>query len=247
MIEQAVILAAGLGQRLGPAGQLKPKGLLEFGGQSLVSRSVGLLQLAGIRDIIVGTGHLAHQYSEAFAAVPGVACVAHEKYAATGSMRTLYGLRDHIWGNFLLLESDLLYEPRALEELLQHPEETVVLVSQFTYAGDECYVGSNNQAQLTDISKRREDIARLAGELVGISKVSQNVFENMCQYWEERHHAQPTMNYEDALVGVTSRELVVVHKADGLVWCEVDTPEHLQRAHYLYEARIAPTTRQSVH
>ena len=40
------------------------------------------------------------------------------EFAASGSMYSLYCARTAVQGDYLLLESDLIYEPRALDELL---------------------------------------------------------------------------------------------------------------------------------
>ena len=54
----ALILAAGRGIRMGPRGQLRPKGLLEIDGVPLVARSINLLRARGIPRIRIVTGHL---------------------------------------------------------------------------------------------------------------------------------------------------------------------------------------------
>lgn len=241
MVKQAVIVAGGQGQRLGAAGQLMPKGLMTIAGQQLVPRSIELLRAVGIEQIIIGTGHLASQYADWFDGQADVVCVPHDRFAATSSMFTLYNARPYIRGDFLLLESDILYEPRALTEILGHPNETVVLVSQLTFAGDECYVGITESGHLTIISKQRADVQKLGGELAGITKISLAAFKNMSSFWEQNEAAFPKMNYEDALVGIAPHTLVMVHKAAGLVWCEIDTPEHRQRA----ETLIVPVLQQA--
>jgi len=52
-------------------------------------------------------------------------------------MYSLYCARQLIDEAFLLLESDLIYEPRALHALLAVPDEDTVLLSGPTAAGDE--------------------------------------------------------------------------------------------------------------
>lgn len=240
MVRQAVIVAGGRGERLGIEGELIPKGLMVIGGEQLVPRSVRLLRAAGIEQIVIGTGHLAERFSVAFKGETDVVCVPNDRYMETGSMQTLYATRKYVRADFLLLESDLLYEPRALESVLTHPQATVVLLSHFTYAGDECYVSRDRHGKLVNISKQRGDFETVAGELVGISKVSRPVLDAMCAYWEINEKQLPRMNYEDALSGVSAKELVAVHREDGLIWCEIDTPEHRRRA----ETLIVPALRK---
>lgn len=58
-IEQAVLLAAGRGTRLGDITRNTPKPLLHVGGRPIVFRIVEGLASAGVRDVTVVTGHLA--------------------------------------------------------------------------------------------------------------------------------------------------------------------------------------------
>ncbi len=54
---QAVILAAGLGTRLGDENDGKPKGLLQLGKQSIIEESIDKLIKSGIEKIWIGTGY----------------------------------------------------------------------------------------------------------------------------------------------------------------------------------------------
>ena len=49
----AIILAAGIGDRLGKYSNNKPKSLLEFNGKTLLKRHVEILQIQNIDEIIM--------------------------------------------------------------------------------------------------------------------------------------------------------------------------------------------------
>ena len=55
---RAILLAAGVGKRLGPAVQ-QPKCLLEFGGRTLLDRHLDALLAAGVQDITICVGYQA--------------------------------------------------------------------------------------------------------------------------------------------------------------------------------------------
>ena len=109
MITRALILAAGMGTRLRGQWDEQPKGLLPVDGISLIARSVAQLQAAGIREIVLVTGHLAARYEEAPAAQGGFRCVHNPDFARAGSFFSLCVGAAALPGPFLLLESDLLY------------------------------------------------------------------------------------------------------------------------------------------
>ena len=60
-ISHGMILAAGLGKRMRPLTNKKPKPLLEVGGSTLLERAINLLINHGVEEITVNTHHLADQ------------------------------------------------------------------------------------------------------------------------------------------------------------------------------------------
>ncbi len=60
-IKHGMILAAGLGKRMQPLTNKKPKSLLEIGGITLLERAINLLINHGVEEIIVNIHHLANQ------------------------------------------------------------------------------------------------------------------------------------------------------------------------------------------
>ena len=60
-IKHGMILTAGLGKRMQPLTNKKPKPLLEIGGSTLLERAINLLINHGVGEITVNTHHLADQ------------------------------------------------------------------------------------------------------------------------------------------------------------------------------------------
>ena len=115
---QAVILAAGLGSRLGDIKKNLPKGFLymESLQETLIERSLRLLKEAGIQEVIIGTGYENKAYNALADRLSAkdfkIMTHKNEDFATTGSAYTLWCLRELITQDFLLLESDLVYEWR---------------------------------------------------------------------------------------------------------------------------------------
>src|SRR5688500_13423825 len=101
-VKTAVILAAGLGSRLKDKTKERPKGFLEIEGQSLIERSISELLKSGITRIIIGTGYLHEHFDGLRQKYPQVTTLRNDDFATTGSMATLYTLRELIDGPFLL-------------------------------------------------------------------------------------------------------------------------------------------------
>ena len=146
-------------------------------------------------------------------------------------MYSLYCARDAVTGPFLLLESDLVYEPRALTCLLEHPAADAILLSGPTRAGDEVYVECRD-GNLVDMSKDREALGSgVAGELVGISKISAALYARMCGIAERAFATSLRYDYEtDCLVAAGREQPIACPVVPDLVWGEIDDPSHLARA-----------------
>ena len=228
----AVILAAGRGQRLGERGLLAPKGFLTLGDRPIVEESILKLREAGVSDVVVVTGHLAEHYEALAARYPGLVRTLHNPaFAESGSMYSLYLAALALPESFLLLESDLIYEHRALDEILATRSGTAILVSGFTQSGDEVYIEARDDL-LAALSKDRRQLGSgVIGELVGISRVDKPAFAAMCRHAETIFARTLKLEYEHALVAASqSGHPVLCHRVPDLVWSEIDDVNHLERA-----------------
>ncbi|MEP0984711.1 phosphocholine cytidylyltransferase family protein [Ekhidna sp.] len=226
-IETAVILAAGRGTRLQPYTFDIPKGFMPVGDERLIERSVRVLKENGIKNIIIGTGHL-HEHYEKFAKENGLTTFLSPDYATTGSFHTLIYGSELIKGDFLLLESDLLYHSDAIKELLHSDAKDVILCSGFTQSNDEVYVEVKD-GSLENLSKKKEEIGSVDAELVGIWKISHALLEKLKDHHSIADDARKK-DYEIAIAQLADEHKVSVLKLDGLAWCEIDNQDHLERA-----------------
>ncbi len=230
-IHTAVILAAGLGSRLGEYSQEKPKGFLEIAEKSLIERSIQCLLQHGINQIVIGTGYLAECYEQLSQQYPQLTTCQNPDYATTGSLYTLYTLRNLLSEPFLLLESDLLYEPAALKYILAAPEADVILASGPTHSGDEVFIQHSPDGLLQNMSKDLTQLTAVHGELTGINKLSVKALHQMIIFAEAQYKSgNYSIHYEDALVGIATLHPICVQVVQDLVWCEIDNEMHLKRA-----------------
>lgn len=233
----AIILAAGLGSRLNDVGRLAPKGLLRLGERSIIEESVQRLVAVGIERVVIVTGHLAAHLEPLEASYRGVVELVHNpQFADSGSMYSLFCARDLVDDDFLLLEADLVYERRCLTECLAAPSRNVVLLTGFSQTSDEVFVATRS-GYLQGMSKDRWALAEEApdceieGELVGISKISQELFSIMIEKSIVRFGTTRHMDYEsDCLVAASQETPVTCLLIEDLICCEIDYAEHLARA-----------------
>lgn len=242
-LDTAVILAAGLGSRLKEHGKAQPKGFLRLGTQPIIEESIARLRAVGIERIVIVTGHLREFYEELRGRYPGVIDTVHNPvYADSGSMYSLYCARALIDGDFLLLESDLIYERRALDVLQGDRRDNAVLLSGRTDAGDEVYVEAAGD-RIRAMSKDKSQLgSEIVGELVGITKISHALFVRMIADAERMFATTRHVAYEtDCLVNVAQHHPVYYHLIPDLLWSEIDDAAHLERARGKIYPAIART------
>ena len=238
-----MILAAGMGTRLQDITKdMLPKGLIKINGKSLIERSIEKLRSLGIEKIYIVTGHLNEFYDELAKEKNYIETRRNRKYKATGSMTSLSILEDELKEDFLLLESDLIYEVYGLIKVMNYEEEDCVLLSGKTNSGDECYVEVKDD-NLYKISKDRDEIDSVYGELVGISKISFDLYKEMLKQYKNfnctineneddffgsGNRATKKYDYENAIFDAAKRR-VGYFKIENLIWGEVDDINHLKR------------------
>ncbi len=231
-VNTAVILAAGMGSRLASEMDDRPKGLMVLGERPIIEESIRKLAATGVERVVLVTGHMREAYEEFAQDFPGLVVTAHNpRYRDSGSMYSLYCARGLLEGDFLLLESDLIYEERALREALSCRSDSCVLLSDWTRSGDEVFV-SVREGLLLAMSKDPSSLPEPPlGELVGITKVSAELFGHMTRFAEDAFRQDLMVDYEtDCLVGVAGTHAIACPVAEGLLWAEIDDPAHLARA-----------------
>jgi 2-aminoethylphosphonate-pyruvate transaminase len=233
MVKLAVILAAGSGLRLNNGSDEKPKGFLEIGNETLIERSIDFLLKHKIEKIIIGTGYLSHFYERLKEKYPNVVTKKNDFYDKTNSFYTLYNMKDIINEDFLLLESDLIYEERAITHLQKSKKRDIILASGRTDSQDEVFIETDTNMMLVNMSKKKDALKKIDGELVGVSKISFRTFQNVCALYQEDDIITRKTDYETVFAKSSQIFPITIEKIDDLVWTEIDNQYHLHRAIHL--------------
>ena len=148
-----------------------------------------------------------------------------------GVMPATLCARDLLTEDFLLLESDIVYEANSIIKLLQFPADNAVLISGPTSSGDEVQVAAKGM-RIVGMSKDPDKFnAQKVGELVGITKVSQSLFEEMIVEAEIQFDYTLQVAYEtDCLSAVSARSPVFHCLIPDLIWLDIDTPSDMRRS-----------------
>jgi phosphoenolpyruvate phosphomutase len=119
----AVVLAASRGQALERLTHTRPKVMVPIGGKPLLRRLVDEFKRQGINTITVVAG-----YKPEAIDVPGIELLMNSDYERSGELVSLACAQSKFSDNMVVLYGDLLFRGYILRDLLDRPEEIVVVV-----------------------------------------------------------------------------------------------------------------------
>ncbi len=228
-VRHAVILAAGISSRLMGIVNDRPKGFLQFGNKSIIEESITKLIKVGITNIVIVTGYHYKYYDKLKEKYPFIVTIKNRYFENTGSMYSLFIAKELINNDFLLLESDLIYEYKALQVIQNSSFNNCILLSGRTNSGDEVYVGIIED-RIVNLSKNPAVIKKLGGELVGISKISYDLYKMMAEQGEKQFKKSQQYQYEDCLTDLSDLNIINYELVEDLAWTEIDDNNHFKKA-----------------
>ena len=135
---QAIILAAGMGRRLGEYTRNNTKCMVEVNGQKLIDRLLLQLQKLNLSRIIIVVGYKGKELQAHVQASPfpsqgeEIDFVENPVYDKTNNIYSLSLVKEQLaQDDTLLIESDLILSDRLLPMLVEAPEQNVALVAKY--------------------------------------------------------------------------------------------------------------------
>ncbi len=255
---KAIILAAGMGTRLGKYTENLPKCMLEFNGKPLIQQQVETLQKAGITDISIVRGYNADKIQ-----IPGVKYYYNPDYATTNMVETLFCAEPEMdsCDDVLVCYADILYEPQILRKVLESNADVGVTVDEdyweyWQARSDKPEEDMEsliiNDGKIVELGKtkctRDEAKVRYVGLITfskeGIRKLKEVYHENKPQYYLLDQPWLRSKSFKKAYMTCMLQALInagqevnpiIIHRG----WLEFDTVEDYERyTHWLREGTI---------
>jgi choline kinase len=236
---KAIILAAGVGRRLGKDGQNQPKCLLKFNGKSLLERHLNYLHDCQIDELVIAVGYESQKIQEeikALGAENWVSTVYNPDYTK-GSVISLWAVRQHLAAgdDILLMDADVLCDRNIIERLVKTNTPNCFLLDRDFEPGDEPVKLCVRDNYLVEFCKQLAPglTYDFAGESVGFfrfgSAVAQRLATRTEQYVADGRENEP---YEEAIrdLLLETPETFGYEDITGLPWLEIDFPQDIERA-----------------
>lgn len=224
---QAVILAGGMGSRLEQVTGGKPKCLAEIGGRPLILHQLEALSDHGVGPVLMVVGYNHEAIREVVG--PRVEYLVNERFRDTNSLYSLWLAREWVNGPFVLLNSDLFFEPEILARLLEEPGNVLAYDSTSSRGREQTKVAIRGR-KVIDLGKDLPP-ASARGESLGLLKFEADGAKAMMEVAAQQiegHHEQAWVI--EATRAVCKMVPVYGTNVAGLPWTEVDFPHDLEEA-----------------
>jgi choline kinase len=166
----ALILAAGLGRRLGDRTADRPKALVEVGGKTLLERLLSSLADAGVLEALVVTGHFAARIDDLMGSWDfglKVRTIYNPDYATANNIVSFLCAGPSIAEGCILLNSDIVVDPSVIAELANERSGNWLVVDPDEPLGaEEMKVQLDPAGWISRVSKRLPP-DECSGEYIG--------------------------------------------------------------------------------
>lgn len=235
---KAVILAAGVGSRLAPLTDDRPKALVEVAGKSFLMRQLDALAAVGITgsDVVVVGGYKIGALRDALRGT-GATVVINDQFQPWNNFYSTLVAEVAVRGHdFLQLDGDTILDAKLLPIVLAAPGEAVLAVDVRPELDEETMkvMVEGETTRMVAVSKKL-DPAKCRGEYIGITRLSagaaREVFAELAKFPAENL----THEYYEYAFDRLCRERVRFDIVDvhGCKVLEIDTVEDLKAAEEL--------------
>lgn len=246
---QAIILAAGMGKRLGKLTKDNTKCMVEVGGVRLVERALRILDKKNLSRIIMVVGYQ-HENLMAFVNEldinTPIEFIINDVYDKTNNIFSLALAKEQMGQeDTLLLESDLIFEERVIDLILDDKRDTLALVDKFENWMDGTCIMVDDDDNIVDFIPGKllkySDKAHYY-KTVNIYKLSADFSRNVYVPFLEAYAKVMGNNeyYETVikLILTLDKNTMKAKRLQGEQWYEIDDIQDLDIAEQIGRAHV---------
>ncbi len=232
---EVVILAAGISSRLRPLTNSLPKSLLKVNGKEIISHIIeNALQVQPERFIIV-TGYLEdklknylkNKYPEI-----NFTFITNKLFETTNNEYSLYLALREVKKDFVLLDSDIIFHPAILNQIIDNKESISLAVKRHKLGEEEMKIVADNNGNIKLIGKNLSP-EECYGESIGIEYFPEKSINILKEIVDDRIENRKILNdyYESSFQEMINRNIPFKLVDIGELYAiEIDFIEDLKRA-----------------
>ena len=233
---KALILAAGLGTRLAPLTNDRPKSMVMVNGKPILVKQIENLLNNNITDITIITGYKSEVIEELISNnYPNIKLIKSVDYMNTNNMYSVYLARNVFNdSNFLMMNADVFYDESIITELLNEKYINSIVTDIGNYNEESMKVIEKDN-RIISISKSitKEDALGNSIDVYKFSKDAGKLFFDKCiEYIEEKKELK--LWSEVALNDILKDIPFTPCPLKGR-WFEIDNHDDLKSAEELFK------------
>ena len=237
-ITTALLLAAGTGSRLRPLTQNAPKCMTMVNDISILERLLSSLNQHGFKRLVVVTGHLEDHIRKFLGTQVGnvkIEYIFSPLFKTTNNIYSLWMARKIIQESFLLIESDLVFDPALLTDMLYPDRIAVARMKPWLNGSTVTLKNSGNVNAFHSDEINASDEIRY--KTVNIYTLSFESWQRVIEKLEEYVSDGNVNTYYETVFRQMVAEKNLSFKAvffDSKPWYEIDTMADLTAAEKLF-------------
>ncbi len=240
---RAVLLAAGVGDRLRPFTDHHPKCLVEVGERTLLAHHLDhLSQIPEISGLVIVVGYLQEQIREAVAAWKAekgsdfsITFEVNPEFRK-GSILSLHTAKAHlVASDTVIMDADVLYPRELMERLVRADHRNCFLIDETTVPTGEEMMVCVNGGRALHIARSREPSTQtgwdFAGEGVGFFRLDKDDSIRLNEIMDAMiADGIDRVEYEAALDRFMKEKVAGFVPCGDFPWTEIDFAEDVQKA-----------------
>ncbi len=243
-VRTALLLAAGTGSRLAPLTDKTAKCRVLVNEISILERLVDTLRLHNFTRLVIVVGHQANSIRDFLGTQVGgmkITYITSPVYKTTNNIYSLWLARQEIDEPFLLIESDLVFNPEMLKDMLQ-PDRIAISKLQPWMNGTTVTI--NSHQKIKAFHKDSQKTVDRQYKTVNIYSLSLQTWDLVCKRLDHCiSHNRVNGYYETVFSDMVSEGCLsftpVLFDAD--CWYEIDTIADLRAADLMCSLHHQPS------
>lgn len=118
-VKHAIILAAGMGNRMRPLTLETPKPLIKVNGSRMIDTIIRALHANGVHEIYVVVGYMKEKFSCLKEEYPGIVLIDNPYYDRCNNISSLYMAREYIADSIILDADQIIYSEKAVSKTFE--------------------------------------------------------------------------------------------------------------------------------
>ena len=211
---KVIILAAGMGKRMGGLTRKIPKCFLKINGQPIILRLINQLRSLGIKDISIVTGYKSHMFK-----FKNVNLFYNKNYKLTNMVYSLTKAKKKLKDDTLIIYSDIILSKKILERMVNIKSKKYLSVAidknwkrywayRFDREDQDLESLRLNKKNILEIGKKVISSKNIDGRFIGIMRFPKKINQIFLNIWKK------TANKNKLNWGISGKSLNKAYMTD---------------------------------